>query len=141
MWSVSIKSLLANKFRLALTSLAIVFGVGFVVASFVLSDSLQSSFGTLSRELVGGTDLVVRPLDEFGTETSVDDGLLTQVREVDGVRAAHGTLDDDMIQPIKPDGTTVTLNGPPQIGTYWTPDVDLNRLKLVEGTEPSPGGS
>ena len=43
MFKLSIKSLLARKLRLLLMVFAIVLGVSFVVASFVISDSLRVS--------------------------------------------------------------------------------------------------
>ena len=44
---VMIKGLLAHKLRLALTALSVVLGVGFVAGTFVLTDTLSSTFDNL----------------------------------------------------------------------------------------------
>jgi len=139
MWLVSRKNLSGNRIRVALTALAVVFGVGFVVASFVLADSLRDSFGSLSREIVAGTDLVVRPVDEFGNGSVVDDDLLARVLEVPGVRAAAGEVDGDNVQPIKADGEVVETVGPPQLGFNWIADPQLSKVTLVQGAAPGAG--
>ena len=46
MWKITIKNLAANKARLSLTGLAIVLGVGFVVASLVISFIVVPSMGS-----------------------------------------------------------------------------------------------
>ena len=72
MLRLTLRNLAANKARFAMTTFAVVLGVGFVVASFVLSDGLRSTFGDLSEEITGETDLVVRPVTEFGTALPLD---------------------------------------------------------------------
>ena len=47
MWKATLKGLLAHKLRLALTAVAIVLGVMFVSGTFVLTDTLHSTFTTL----------------------------------------------------------------------------------------------
>jgi putative ABC transport system permease protein len=41
MWHATWKGLLAHKFRLALTAVAIVIGVAFVSGTFILTDTLH----------------------------------------------------------------------------------------------------
>ena len=60
MFRIALKGLFARKLRLVLTSSAIVFGVSIAVASFVLTDGLRSTFGTLSTDVNKGNDFVVR---------------------------------------------------------------------------------
>ena len=47
MWEVTRKGLLAHKFRLLLTSISIVLGVGFVAGTFVFTDTIGSVFDHL----------------------------------------------------------------------------------------------
>jgi len=136
MWLVSRRNLMGNKIRVGLTALAVVLGVGFVVASFVLADSLRDSFGSLSREIVAGTDLEVRTTDDFGNESVVDEELLAKVQGIPGIRAAAGGVGDDNVRPIKGNGEIVESVGPPQFGFAWIDDPGLNQLTLVEGTAP-----
>jgi putative ABC transport system permease protein len=151
MFRLALKNLAANKIRLGLTALAIVLGVGFVVSSFVLRDGLKDSFAGLSEEIVGDTDFGITPLSSgdvsaFEIDESIVE-LLTEedleiVRGVDGVRIAEGSVsgNDNGIQPIKADGSTIPTNGPPQIGFSWGDEGQLNPLVIVEGDAPeSPG--
>ena len=139
MWTVSRRNLMGNKFRIGLTAMAIVLGVGFVVASFVLADSLRSSFDTLSREISAGIDLSVRSEDEFGSAAYPDDQLLAEINAIDGVRVAEGLFGDDNIVPVKANGDAVTTSGPPIIGFGWITDDTLRNFTLTEGTAPGPG--
>lgn len=142
MLKLSIKNILANKARLALTGFAIILGVSFVVASFVLSDGLRDSFGTLSKEIYQGTDLVVRDAEDvaFGEWDTIDESTVAAIASIEGVRAAAGELDDDgVIAPVRSDGTVVTTAGPPIISASWVSDPDLTPVTLVEGAEPQAG--
>ena len=66
MFKLAVKSLLARKLRLLLMVFAIVIGVSFVVGSFVISDSLRSTFNSLATNIEGTTDLTVRTSQDFG---------------------------------------------------------------------------
>lgn len=136
---LSLRSLAAHRARLALTGLTIVLGVGFVVASFVLGDSLRSAFGGLTTEIVAGTDLQVRPLDEFGQVGTVTDAELTQIRDTDGVRSAQPFIDGDRVQAVDGAGNVIEPNGPPQFGYAWVPDTALSSFSIVDGRAPQAG--
>jgi putative ABC transport system permease protein len=47
MWRATFRGLAAKKFRLVLTSLAVVLGVAFMAGTFVLTDTLGSVFDDL----------------------------------------------------------------------------------------------
>ena len=47
MGKATLKGLLAHKFRLAATALAIVLGVSFVAGTYVLTDTITASFDDL----------------------------------------------------------------------------------------------
>jgi putative ABC transport system permease protein len=138
MLRLTLRNLLANKARFAMTTFAVVLGVGFVVSSFVMSDGLRSTFGDLSEDITAGTDLLVRPVSEFGEPLPLDEGLIDEVIEVDGVRNAVAFIESDnnAIQPIKADGTTITTSGPPQLTFAWTDDTELGTFTIIEGTAP-----
>ena len=69
MLTLTLRTLYANKVRLALTTFAVILGVAFIVSSFVLGDGLRRNFSSLSEEIVGGVDLEVQPNAEFGSPT------------------------------------------------------------------------
>ena len=60
MRNVTLKGLLAHKLRLALTALAIILGVTFISGTFVLTDTLQSTFNTLFGTIYSKVDFQVR---------------------------------------------------------------------------------
>lgn len=138
MFRLATKNLAANAVRLALTAVAIVLGVGFVVSSFVLRDGLKDAFSGLSEEIVQGTDLLVSTFDADSDDPLTDADLAT-INNLDGVRIAEGGLFgfDNSVQPIKPDGTTIATNGPPQIAIAWTTDEVLRPVTMETGDEPT----
>ena len=84
MWRVTIKGLLAHKLRLALTALAIVIGVTFIAGTFVLTDTLHSTFNTLFSNIYQNIDFQVRGVAQFGnggtaTRNPVPESVLSNV--------------------------------------------------------------
>ncbi|MEO0495406.1 MAG: FtsX-like permease family protein [Actinomycetota bacterium] len=142
MLRLTLRNLAANKARFAMTTFAVVLGVGFVVASFVLSDGLRSTFGDLSEEITGETDLLVRPAAEFGEPLPLDEALVADINAVDGVANAVAFVEapENGVQPIKADGTTITTQGPPQLMFSWTDDTALGSFTIVEGEAPDEPG-
>ncbi len=136
MWKVTLKNLAANKARLSLTGLAVVLGVGFVVASFITSDGLRDSFGTLSQDVSSGFELVLREADEFGSDDVIDESVMETVRATEGVALAEGSV-DGAVQPVRADGTPVETQGPPLIGFSWATDTGVG--SIVEGAAPQAG--
>lgn len=135
MFILALKNLANNKLRLSLTALAIVLGVGFVVASFVLRDGLKDSFASLSEEIVGQTDLAVTSADD---QPDLNQSNLETVRGLPGISSAKGSVfgDDNLIQVVLDDGTTIPVQGPPQIGFSWTDDPALNSNPIASGRAP-----
>ncbi|MEM9616089.1 MAG: FtsX-like permease family protein [Actinomycetota bacterium] len=142
MWRLTVRNLGANRARFAMTTFAVVLGVSFVVASFVLSDGLRSTFDDLSADIVGGTDLAVRPVSDFGDPIPLDESLLADVRAVDGVAAATPSIvgADNAVLPVKADGTTIATNGPPQLLFNWVDEPALSGFTLVDGAAPDEPG-
>ncbi|MGI9597529.1 MAG: ABC transporter permease, partial [Acidimicrobiales bacterium] len=140
MLRLTIKNLAANRIRLALTTFAVVLAVSFVVSSFVLTDGLRSSFGDLSEDIVAGTDLELRPVDEFGQAELLPEPLLDEVAAIDGVAvAAPVVIAEDSIRPINGDGEEIPTNGPPQIAFGWVDEPRLSTFTVVEGASPQVG--
>ena len=59
MGKATIRGLFARKVRLALTALAILLGVAFVSATYVLTDSVKRSFESVFAQTLTGVDLRV----------------------------------------------------------------------------------
>lgn len=141
MFRIALKGLMARKLRLILTSFAIVFGVSVAVASFVLTDSLRATFGTLSKDVNSGNDLVVRQKVAFGTRGDtlrVPADLEQKIRGIDGVAQAEGQIFAvGAAVPIDGQGKAVETKGPPLATANWGEADKLNRWFLRDGRKPS----
>ena len=146
MWRVTIRGLLAKKFRLVLTSIAIVLGVAFMAGTFVLTDTLGSVFDNLFANTTKGVDAVVRakepfdPSNEQGggeqTRPPVPASLVEIVDGVDGVALAQGNLLGYALV-TGTDGEAI-LNQAPTFGMPWfPPKQSVNQSnEIYEGRQP-----
>jgi len=137
---ITLKGILGHKFRFALTTLAVVLGVSFVVASFVLRDGLKGTFNTLIEEINADIDVEVRGVLEFSETDFADDPLIPasivdSVRSVDGVAEAIAGVGFTGIIPVKADGEPLTTPGAPLLGFSYIESA-LSPIALVEGNAP-----
>jgi len=147
MWGITLKGVLAHRLRYALTALAVLLGVTFICGTFVLTDTMTSTFNGLYQQIYQGTGAVVRATQPFDPGLSytverqrIDASLAGPVSKVPGVRAV--ALDIEGYAQLvgksgKPIG--VAANGPPKIGMAWTGIADLSPLRLVPGGQPPRG--
>lgn len=142
MLKVALRGLLAHKWRLLTTFLAVALGVAFVGGVLVLADTMNRSFDDLFADVYRDTDAVVRSQDTISSDfgdlrASVDADLLERVRDAEGVEAADGSV-EGFARIIDKDGEPVgdPLMGAPTFGGNWT-DVDaLNPFDLTDGRGP-----
>ena len=126
MFRLSLRNVLAHKVRFALTTLAVVVGVGFVVGSFVVTDSLRGSVSQLFDDVTHGVDVSVRAKATSDTSIMqgaavrgrVDASLVAKVARVNGVAAAEGEI-GGYAQLLDRDGKPVTTTGAPFLGVSW----------------------
>ena len=148
MFRVTIKGLLAHKFRLAATALAIILGVAFMAGTLVLTDTIGKTFDDLFADVFEGTDAVVRQEAAFTAADGggdqrgrVDASLVDTVSEVDGVAVAEGNVQgyarliDKEGEPIGDPGM-----GAPTFGGNWGAEESLNPFRIVEGRAPADDG-
>jgi putative ABC transport system permease protein len=145
MWRVTLTGLFAKKFRLVLTSLAVVLGVAFVSGTLVLTDTLGTVFDDLFANTTKGVDAVVRarkPYEETGqgatsTRPPVPESLVGTVRAVPGVERAQGSVVGFALVEGK-DGDSIQHQAP-TLGTSWYPrNTAVNTsLDLRRGRQPS----
>ena len=124
---LTLRNIVAHKARFVMTTFAVVLGVSFVVASFVLSDGLRSTFDDLSEEITGGTDLVVRPTSDFGEPLPLDGALVGEIAVLDGV--------DQAVAFVEADGERFFVRPVPgwfRVGEHCTFEID-------PGDVPVPG--
>ncbi len=144
MWRATVKGVLARKVRLALTALAVVLGVTFVSGTYVLTDTLKQSFGTLFSQYAAGVDLVVRERAPFGggegTRPRLSSGVVGLVRGIPGVAAADGFL-QGYAQFVEKDGrTTIQTAGAPTFGISWSGGDQVGPARIAAGRRPTGPG-
>jgi putative ABC transport system permease protein len=145
---VALRGLLGRKFRAVLTALAIVLGVAMVSGTYVLTDTIDKAFNQIFSESYAGTDAVVtgkEPDISFQGSTvetpPVPASMLDQVRAVDGVEVAAGSvMDETSAKILDRDGDAISGNGAPTFGfgLDTSPEAArFNPLNLLEGRWPS----
>src|SRR5277367_4456853 len=139
MRKVTLRGLLAHKLRLALTALAIVLGVTFISGTFVLTDTLNSTFSTLFTSVYHKIDFQVRGVAQLGTGASatrnpLPQSLLTSVLAVPGVGGAYGQV-EGYAQFVAPDGKPVSSTVG-TLGVEFDPDQQVSSLHLIAGGPP-----
>ena len=141
MLRLSLRTVWAHKLRFLMTTFAVVMGVGFVVGSFVVTDSLRRSIDQLFSDVTGGIDVSVRAQTELGgggmasARGRIPASLADTVRAVDGVAAAEATV-GGYAQLIDPDGEPLTTTGAPFLGVSWGHEARLRSATLDVGRDP-----
>jgi putative ABC transport system permease protein len=143
MGKATLKGLLAHKFRLAATALAIVLGVSFVAGTYVLTDTITASFDSLFKQVTQGIDVAVRSEETFGgfetgeVRDPMPAALLERIKAVDGVRVAEGNV-TGYAQLVGKDGKAVTTGGAPSLGVSFNQDTQFTAGSTVRsGRLPS----
>jgi ABC-type antimicrobial peptide transport system permease subunit len=147
---VALRGMAGRKLRAFLTALAIVLGVAMMSGAYVLTDTIDKAFDTIFVDSYAGTDVVItgkEPGISFEGESAqgppIPEETLEQVREVDGVEVATGSVQDFQTKLIKADGDAVDTGGAPAFafGIETAPEYDrFNPLNLVEGRWPDGAG-
>ncbi len=139
---LSLRNMGTNKTRFGLTTSAVLLGVSFVVASFVLSDGLRSSLNSMVDTGFSDTDAQVRAESDFDeiafTDRQIDQALADIVAGVDGVEVVNPNTDSLSVTPLGPDGEPLGSTMSPVVAVSWD-DNGIGVLRLVEGEMPGPG--
>ena len=144
MFRAAWRSLVQHKLRLVLSSLAIVLSVGFVVGTFIFTDTLNKTFTDLFGQTT--TDVVLTPTSDFegsgfaGEVLTLPPEVLDQVSAVEGVAKAGGAVFADGVVIVGADDVPVGQPGAPQFGSNWGDDEELTPYRLVEGVGPRAAG-
>lgn len=144
MWRITLKGVIAHRVRYALTALAVLLGVAFIAGTYVLTDTMNSTFNGLYTQIYQGTAAVVRGTQTFDAGVSYADqrpripaSLAGTISNVPGVAAVAPDI-SGYAQLVgnngKPIGTA--SNGPPTLGAAWTDEAALNPLRLLPGGQP-----
>jgi len=133
---LTLRGVLARKWRVLLTVLAVVSGVAFVSGAFILTDSVKKSINDLFTTLSEGIDLEARSSIAFGDEARanrdpVSATLVDTITAVDGVRTAEVNLLRGATV-IKKNGDRLVTSGP-AFGIAWVGPDGLDGRTLLEG--------
>lgn len=136
MLQLTLRGLLKNKVRFLLTSFAVVIGVTFVVAAFVVTDGLRSTFTQVSSDIYSSQDFNVRGPGENDFERDpVPEELASQIAALSGVTNVSGYVEKDQTYPIDADGETAEPFGPPRFGISWSGN-PIDNFLLMDGEGP-----
>lgn len=155
MLKATLKSLLAHKRRLVLTSIAVVIGVAFMAGTFVLTDTIKNSINGVFAQTTAGKAVVVRGVQTFQSSGagSADSGggglggnsrplvpetLVSTVQSVPGVSVADGQVQGLVILSRK--GKELGKAQSPTIALNWLPDRVLSSLTMKSGNPPQRAG-
>ncbi|HJR38867.1 MAG TPA: FtsX-like permease family protein, partial [Nocardioidaceae bacterium] len=143
MWRLTLSQVLARRFRLAFTLLAVVLGVTFVTGSLVLTDTSQRLFDDQFRSAVAKVDLTVRDAVAFdaamGVEVDRDPlpaGLTARIDGIEGVQDTRPVAKGQGL--IVVDGEPVVPNGPTMLSS-WSP-APFGAFVIREGEAPAGPG-
>jgi putative ABC transport system permease protein len=94
---VVLRGFMARKLRGALTAVAIVLGVALMAGTYILTDTINSSFASIFSTANAHRDVVITPSEPFGSSSAVaikpiPASALATVRSVNGVAAAEGSV-------------------------------------------------
>jgi putative ABC transport system permease protein len=150
MTRVALRGMAGRKLRTVLTAFAIVLGVAMMSGAYVLTDTIDKAFDTIFVESYAGTDVVVtgKSADisfegESAQAPPIPEQTLEQVRSVNGVEVATGSVTDFQTKLLRPDGEAIDTGGAPSFafGIDTSSENDrFNPLNLVEGRWPSGDG-
>lgn len=140
---LTIRGVLARKFRILLTILAVVSGVAFVSGAFILTDSVKSAINQIFEELRGDIDLEIRSTIAFGDAAQADRdpvpaSLVDEIGDIPGVAKVEANF-FAAATIIDADGEPLRTTGP-AFGISWTGPDGLDGRILLEGRPPSGPG-
>src|SRR4249919_432729 len=148
MIKIIMHGLLARKFRLVATALAVTLGVAFMAGTLVLTDTIGKTFNDLSAGVYKGTDAEVRATAVFNgpqftgaQRPFADASLVRRLARVPGVAVAEGSV-FGYTRLIGKDGKALgnPANGAPTLGGNWNQVAALNPWRLLVGHAPQAAG-
>jgi putative ABC transport system permease protein len=145
MFRVIASGLLARKFRLFATALAVTLGVAFMAGTMVLTDTIGHTFNDLSTGVYKGTDAEVRAKAAFNGPSMgggeqrplISASLVAALRRVPGVAADEGSA-YGYARLTGKNGKALgnPAAGAPTLGGNWDQVAQLNPWTLVAGHPP-----
>jgi putative ABC transport system permease protein len=142
MLKVTWRNLVARKVRLFLSALAIVLGVAFVAGSFIITDTIGSSFDDIIEGTTADVEIAYEGTQDFDSVSDsrlIPAAVVNQLQSLPEVGSVHPNLQLQTVFVIGKNGKVVGGNGPP--GLAFNPN-DATAItgnpvnRLVEGRAP-----
>jgi putative ABC transport system permease protein len=147
MVTATFRSMVAHKLRLLLTTASIAIGVALLAGTLILTNTAGIAFDMLFGKIGSGTDVVVRSeapytqTEGVGTNRGpISAEVLDQIRVVDGVRVAEGSVQGYALL-TDTQGRAITTNGGAPTNGYSMPADEKLRgaVELLSGHAPTGG--
>ncbi len=139
MTRIALRYLWARKLRTALTSIAIVLGVMMVTGTYVLTDTIDSSFEDIFTESNENVDAIITSREaidaEDNSEPPIPASLLAKVQRTEGVEVAEGGISDPQVAIIGADGEPTGGSGAPTFA--FSAGGELFDPLTYEGAKPA----
>ena len=142
MFASTLRGMVAHKVRLVLTTASIALGVAFLAGTLILTDTMSLAFTQLFGKIGAGTDAVVRTEAAYKqaegaglSRAPIAASVLDQVKAVDGVRVAEGSVTGYALLTDTEGKAVLTSGGAPTQGYSMPRDVTL-RGDVDRGQRP-----
>ena len=143
MLRLTVKQVLAQRFRLVLTLVVVILGVTFVAGTLVLTDTSQRLFDDQFRTATAGVDLTVKSQVAFdsamGVEVDRDPlpaALADRTRRVPGVARAEAVAAGQGLLEVR--GRSIVPQGPSMLSSWAPPP--FGAFALRDGGAPTAPG-
>jgi putative ABC transport system permease protein len=141
MFTTTIKTLLARRFRLVTTAFAVLLGVAFMAGTLTLTHAIGKTFDSVYANAYAGTDAYVRSASVTGPSDmrvrgTIPASTLAAVARVDGVGEASGVV-QGYAQLLSKAHTNVGSKSAPTLGLNWVTVPALNPFRIVQGAAPA----
>lgn len=140
MLKMTLRGMRARKTRSILTALSVFFGVAMIAGTLMLTDSVNSSFDDIFADVNSGVDVSVSTRETIedsrqALPPAFSDDVLDEIRAVDGVAEASGSVFDPTVSVLDEQGERVGADGPPHFAGSVVAD-RFSPWTYVEGRAP-----
>ena len=145
MLTATFRSMVAHKLRLLLTTASIALGVALLSGTLILTNTMGTAFDMLFGKIASGTDVVVRTEAPYVATEGVGTNrgpiaaeVLDTIRDVDGVRAAEGSVTGYALLTGSDGRAVSAIGGAPTNGYSMPADEELRGdVEVLTGRAPS----
>ncbi|WP_416979154.1 ABC transporter permease [Streptomyces sp. T028] len=143
----SMRNFFAHKGRMALSAVAVLLSVAFVCGTLVFTDTMNTTFDKLFAATSSDVTVSAKGASDTGETTSgngkppvMPASVLGKVREVQGVKAAEGSVFSSAVTVVDADKDNLSpSSGAPTIVGSWNAN-EARTMKITSGAAPKGSG-